>query len=596
MKKAFILLVASWISITSFSQGTSTTATLITPGDFLPTSAGASQSVFTNYCLVAGSAQTSTTCATNLTDVRWFKFTVPAGTPSAAVKITVVPTGFDAVIDFYAGTAASPIFKECSNAAVGNTTEILRTTWATNPVNPGTEYYFRVSSTTDVASGCFDAKVEYFPTAFVNASPNPAADTGLPGYKANQFLKRNYPAAATPNALVQSTRFRVVNIADGTVTCTGTIAGAADQLLIYNIPCMCYGNNYNVWVELKLDGIWCGEGPVRQVNMESTPTNSISNAACASQTLLSGVLNTTYFGTAAQIEWEFSSGGTVVATVQTPVGATNIQLYNPGLSCLRYNRIYSVRVRMKYCNVWGDWSSPYCLITAPIPYLTITGPPASGYANICGTTISQYSFVYTQFVQGASQYIWQVAQVNPSAPTIPIAPAVVTTTGIEYLNLATQGLTPGLSYRIAAKPRLTSCNSPQEGDYGQFCLITVAGGVAPENPSSLQAQDGNEHVDVNYRNSELPMEVDQQGNVAVISFQGIDQKLITVRFLSELALGKGRVDVLNVAGQLIYSTEVFSESLDQLIQLPLPQNCSTGLYLVKFQTERGSVTEKFYLN
>ncbi|MFM7770445.1 MAG: hypothetical protein ACKO8Q_07800, partial [Bacteroidota bacterium] len=114
MKKAFILLVASWISITSFSQGTSTTATLITPGDFLPTSAGASQSVFTNYCLVAGSAQTSTTCATNLTDVRWFKFTVPAGTPSAAVKITVVPTGFDAVIDFYAGTAASPIFKECS--------------------------------------------------------------------------------------------------------------------------------------------------------------------------------------------------------------------------------------------------------------------------------------------------------------------------------------------------------------------------------------------------------------------------------------------------------------------------------------------------
>lgn len=596
MKNTILLLFTCILAQLSFAQSTSTTATPITPGDFLPTSTGLSQSSFSNYCLVTGSGQTTTSCATTLTDLRWFRFTVPAGTPSASVKITVVPTGFDAVIDYYAGTASAPIFRECSNAAAGSTTEILRTTWATNPVIPGTEYYFRVSSTTDVASGCFDVKVEYYPTAFVNSSPNPAADTGLPGYKANQFLKRNYPNAATPNALVQNTRFRVVNIADGTVTCTGQITGSADQLLIYTIPCMCYGNNYNVWVELRIDGHWCGEGPLRQVNMESTPTNAISNAACQTQTLLAGVLTTGYYGAAAQIEWEFSSSGSVVATVQTAVGATNIQLYNPGLACLRYNRIYSVRVRMKYCNVWGDWSAPYCLITAPIPYLSVTGPPSSGYANICGTTISQYSFAYTQYVQGANQYIWQVAQVDPTAPNVPLAPAVVTTTSIEYLNLATQALTPGLSYRIAAKPRLTSCNNPQEGDYGQFCVVTIAGGAAPNGGSAMATNSEDQQVGNSERNSELQMDVDQQGNVAVISFQGIDEKMITVRFLNEAALGKGQVQILNMAGQQIYSADVFSESLDQLIQLPLPQNCSTGLYLVRVQTEKGSTTEKFYLN
>jgi len=185
-----------------------------------------------------------------------------------------------------------------------------------------------------VASGCFDVKVEYYPTAFVNASPNPTSDLGMPGYKANQFLKRNYPNAATPNALVQNTRFRVVNTTDGSITCTGLITGSADQLLIYSIPCMCYGNNYNVWVELRIDGHWCGEGPLRQVNMEASPTNAISNAACQTQTLLSGVLTTGYYGTAAQIEWEFSSSGTVVATVQTAPGATNIQLYNPWINML----------------------------------------------------------------------------------------------------------------------------------------------------------------------------------------------------------------------------------------------------------------------
>lgn len=596
MKKNLLLLLACFTVALNYAQSTSTTATLITPGDFLPTITGLPQSSFTNYCLVAGSGQTATTCATNLTDLRWFRFTVPTGTPSAAVKITVVPTGFDAVIDFYSGTAASPVFKECSNAVVGNTTEILRTTWATNPIAPGTEYYFRVSSTTDVASGCFDVKVEYYPTAFVNASPNPTADTGMPGYKANQFLKRNYPNAATPNALVQNTRFRIVNITDGTTTCTGLINGSADQLLIYSIPCMCYGNNYNVWVELRIDGHWCGEGPLRQVNMEASPTNAISNAACQTQTLLSGVLTTSYYGTAAQIEWEFSSSGSVVATVQTAAGATNIQLYNPGLTCLRYNRIYSVRVRMKYCNVWGDWSAPYCLITAPIPYLTVTGPPATGYPNICGTTISQYYFAYTQYVQGASQYIWQVAQVNPAAPNVPLAPAVVTTTTTEILNLATQGLTPGLSYRIAVKPRLTSCNNPQEGDYGQFCVVTIAGGAAPNSGANMDLV-SSETVEGNHeKNMELPMDIDQQGNVAVIRFQGIDEKMITVRFLNEAALGKGQVEIVNMSGQIIFASDVYSESLDQLIQLPLPQNCASGIYLVRVQTEKGSTTEKFYLN
>jgi hypothetical protein len=98
------------------------------------------------------------------------------------------------------------------------------------------------------------------------------------------------------------------------------------------------------------------------------------------------------------------------------------------------------------------------------------------------------------------------------------------------------------------------------------------------------------------RNMELPMDIDQQGNVAVIRFQGIDEKMITVRFLNEAVLGKGRIEIVSMSGQIVYAADVYSESLDQLIQLPLPLQCATGLYLVRVQTEKGSTTEKFYLN
>jgi hypothetical protein len=517
---------------------------------------------------------------------------VPTGTLSAAVKITVVPTGFDASIDFYAGTAATPIYKECVNAGASGATETLKTTWANNPVNPGTEYYFRVGSNGTTAS-CFTVKVEYYPTAQLLSSPNPSPDAGLVGYRTNNQVKRNNPTFLAQNNLVTSTRWRFVDQADPTGTpCLGnTGASSADQMYLYSFPCICYGKTYDVYVELQMDGIWCGEGPVRTLAMEAYPNNTISNAPCATVTLLGGVLNSTYLGSTAITEWEFSLAGNVVATTQSAPGITTLNMNIPALSCLRYNRIYSVRIRMNYCNVWGQWSAPYCLITAPIPYLTVTGAPPT-YTSLCGTTISPYSIVYSQFTQGASQYIWQIAQVNPAAPQTPIAPAIVSTTTTEVLMLNQFGLVTGNSYRIAVKPKLTSCNSPQEGDYGPLCVVTIGAAMSPNDPSTLEVTNEEIHVE---RNAADIMEVDEQGNVAVISFQGIEEKMATVRITDERALGKGMIQLVGMNGQMLFSKDVFIESLDQLIQVPLPSNVASGLYMISFRTQEHTVTEKFWV-
>ena len=289
--------------------------------------------------------------------------------------------------------------------------------------------------------------------------------------------------------------------------------------------------------------------------------------------------------------WEFSLAGNVIATTQSAPGITTLNMNIPALSCLRYNRIYSVRIRMNYCNVWGQWSAPYCLITAPLPYLTVTGAPPT-YTSLCGTTISPYSIVYSQFTQGASQYIWQIAQVNPAAPQTPIAPAIVATTTIEVLMLNQFGLVTGNSYRIAVKPRLTSCNSPQEGDYGPLCVVTIGAAMSPNDPSTLEVTSEEIHVE---RNAADVMEVDEQGNVAVISFQGIQEKMATIRITDEGALGKGMIQLVGMNGQMLFSKDVFIESLDQIIQVPLPSDVASGLYMISFRTQQHTVTEKFWV-
>ena len=594
MKRILLLLISAAIAISSNAQATSATALAITPGNYLLNAVGYTPVVTpTNQCLVTTTGQTTTTCtAAAPTKACWFKFTVPGGTLSAAVKVTVVPTGFDASIDFYAGTAAAPIYMQCVNAGGSGVTETLKTTWASNPVNPGTEYYFRVGSNGTTAS-CFTVKVEYYPTAQLLSSPNPAPDAGLVGYRTNNFAKRNNPTFTAQNNLVTSTRYRFVDQADPTGTpCTGnTGASSVDQLYLYSFPCICYGKTYDVYIEIQMDGIWCGEGPVRTLAMEAYPNNTISNAPCATVTLLGGVLNSTYLGSTAITEWEFTLAGNVIVTTQTPAGITTLNMNIPALACLRYNRIYSVRIRMNYCNVWGLWSAPYCLITAPIPYLTVTGGPPT-YSNICNTTISPYAIVYSQFTQGANQYIWQIAQVNPAAPQTPIAPSIVATTALEVLMLNQFALTPGNSYRIGVKPKLTSCSSPQEGDYGQFCVVTIGALMAPNDPSAMEVVNDEIHVE---RNAADIMEVDNQGNVAVISFQGIEEKMATIRITDERALGKGMIQLVGMNGQMLFSKDVFIESVEQLIQVPLPSNIASGLYMVSFRTQEHTVTEKFWV-
>lgn len=587
MKKLYFVLVAllTLVSTTLWSQSTSLTAVNITAAAW----SGSAPTV-TNYCLTAGTAQTAQACGGAATDVYWFRFTLPGTVKSSAVKINVIPTGFDAVIDFYAGTTAAPIYRECSNTGASGAAETLKTTYATNPIVPGTEYLFRVSSTTDVAALCFNLSLEYYPNCEVRSGfyPNPNPDDTFVGYRVNQNVPRSVPVPASVPTLVQATRFRFVesSLPLNAAGCSYDINSSFGEVTLRNLSCICYGFSYRVYVEIRVDNHWCGEGIPRTITMEAFPNTTITTANCASLGFGSNV-DAAFLANTAVFEWEFSQGSTVVSTVQTAAGVTQLPLSS--VPCLRYNRVYSVRIRVRYCNSWGSWSVPYCIITVPFPTITIASPT-------CGSTINFFATLGSTFVSGITEYITRIYRINPGAPTVPIAPAITQTSTSNFLSLSPLGLAPGGTYVIQVRGRRTNCGIVQEGDFGPLCTFTIAGGAGMETTDDTELQNIEEYI-APQTNEDLgfSIETNTTGKVAVFSYSN-QQRILTMNIGETALAGQGQLKVYNMGGQLVHESRMAISPEEELYQTTLPTDLPPGVYIVSFVSNQGSSSEKFVLN
>jgi hypothetical protein len=573
-------------SLNTFSQSSSSSAINIVAAAW-----NGSAPTTTNYCLTA-SPQTANACGGAATDVYWFRFTVPTSVTTASVKVSVAPVGFDAVIDFYAGTAAAPIYRECSNTAGNGATEVLKTTFATNPIVTGTEYYFRVSSLTDVAALCFNLSLEYYPTSFVRTGhfPNPQIDDAVTGYKVTQVVPRQPPVPAGVPTLVTGTRFRFVDIAlpANNPGCTFTINNSSfSEVTLRNVPCVCYGTSYRVFVELQVDNHWCGEGEMRMVNLEPEPNTTITTPPCAALTF-AGQVQALFIANSAIFEWEFSQAGTVLATVSTPPGQTFVNLSQ--VPCLRFNRVYSVRIRVSYCGTFGAWSPYSCVITQPFPTVNIT-------SSACGSTVPSFFTINSAFVPGVNQTIFRLYRINPGAPTFPIAPAVVLVTNSNFMNLGPYGLAPGGTYVIQARGRRTSCGIVQEGDFGPLCIFTVAGGGAimldeseiPENLEDYEAVDIIETEDLDF-----DFTSNDSGTLAVFTLSN-QQRILTFNTEAFASTGSATLQLFNTSGQLVHTGNVTLSEGIPVQQTELPNTISSGIYIVRLHNADGVISDKIAL-
>jgi hypothetical protein len=456
--KLVSFLTAVFCAVLVNAQENPATALSLTLSDYLANTASGAGCTTTAGNLGASGSGVPTCSGIDNNDV-WYQFTAT----TQAARFNVTTAAFDAVVQVLeTGTLNSVA---CANANGANSGEVLRV----NTLTIGASYLLRIHSSNG-GGGSFTVCGQFYPFAEVRPTftPNPATDLGLPGYKVSDQTRRTQ-WGATQNALVTATRWYFEDVDNGDLF-TRQENGSSSILILNSVGGLCYGRQYNVSVEVQTDGYWCGISYVHLIDMEDVPVAVISPTVIGQTYTAAGQINAVFLGSGGIFEWRLTTdNGQTQFTSQANIGSSNLQLSS--VPCLRYNRIYTVEVRSIYCDLTGPWSEPGFIFTSTVPYVQIQ-------PQDCNTVQNQGNYINCDFTPNVAQYAWQFAPVEPNDPTLtPIGPAIVVTSPTSILYLLPIGLTPGTTYRVAAKAIFglnDGCGTPQEGDYGNFCTITMA--------------------------------------------------------------------------------------------------------------------------
>lgn len=527
-----------------------------------------------NISAATGSGLTSF-CGYTPTDDVFVQFTAT----SQGVKITGQTADFDMVIELRDAADAG---LECMNINAGPGGETL---WV-NDLVPGNTYKIMIYSQDGVAgAGNFTLQTEWLPDVYVRDGWSPTnvpADAGNdPGYKINQNLSRRlcngseFPANI--QALVQATEFRFTDQLTGDV-CTTILTGTNAQVNLNSVQTscnLCFGHDYDVDIQVMLEGQWCGFGEVRWIYTEAEP-NTVVTAGYANQSYsLMDEIRCDFVGSDQQIYWDLvTNNGTYPIAFDYPGNPTS-WLYFEDVPCMRYNKLYNVQVSVEYCGVTGPPSDPIVVATSPLPYADVRD-------QYCDTEQYQGATILCDFIEGADQYAFQFTPIQEGDPDMqPIGPAIIAyspTTAIYMLDL---GLTQGQAYRVGAKPFLGTsdgCGEEQEGDWGWFCEIVIIDTTVPV-PPPVWDLDGNDDEWV----------LDAEDRLESITFS---EDYVTVKMSSLESQAIFRLFDLN--GRIVYQQPIYEAEQAQFIQAYLPE-LSSGIYVASVADDRSDSRQKIFI-
>lgn len=565
MHKKLTILVALCFAIGGFAQEDPASAVSISLQDYLQVTYDAQACASTAGSLGATDSG-EPVCTGISTDDVWYAFTAT----TQAVKIEGETTNFDMVLQVIdAGTMNSIA---CQNTNGANTGESLYL----NTLVAGSNYYVRVHSADGAGTGTFDICGQYLPQAEVRNGWYPAftPDIGLPGYRINQSVNRT---TYTPyNDLIQGTRWMFIDIDSGDIF-TSEVNGSNGMINLNSVGGLCFNKTYDVFCQVRVSDFWCGYSQVRQIYTESEPTTELEPAYPGLNYNLDDEIKARFVGTGQNLEWRLTTDNGETVLLHQGANSTSY-CYLDLVDCIRYNRIYTIEIRAEYCGLWGSWSDPEFIIINPIPYVNLR-------PEFCGTV--QYPGVTLQceFLEVVDQYAWQLAPVDPDDPTMtPIAPAIVAysvnTTALYLLPL---GVEYGTTYRVGVKPMLgttDNCNSPQEGDYGFFCLVTIG------TPAELTEWDGEVLApeDPTYDAASLSVYPNPVTNGYASVFVG-DKNLS----------GNALIQIYDLAGKLVSEKQFFSVEHANVFQFEVPTDIK-GKYIAVLSGDHFSYTMPLIVN
>jgi hypothetical protein len=196
--------------------------------------------------------------------------------------------------------------------------------------------------------------------------------------------------------------------------------------------------------------------------------------------------------------------------------------------------------------------------------------------------------ILCDFLEMVDQYGWQFAPIEPGDPEmVPTGPAIVTYTPTTACYLLPLGLELGATYRAGVKPFVgvtDNCSDPQEGDYGFFCPINI---IDPANPPAIGDQ-------VSMSLSDYT-EIEQQESAARVFRVSGGDYVISLDGRNSAVQGNVLMEVYGLNGQLMSIQRYAGVEANPILQMMVPQNLSSGIYILKISSETGSVTSRFWL-
>lgn len=567
--RTLTLLVALIGAVSLFAQESPGTASSLTLTNYLAeTLAGTGCSPQAGALGSSGSGVP--VCAGIDNNDVWYTFTAT----TQAAKFTVNTSAFNAVVQVLEVGTLNSI--GCVNDNAGNTGEVLRV----NTLTIGAQYHLRIHSF-DGSGGAFTVCGQFYPQSEVRAThaPVPPVDGGLPGYKIPDQCARNQYGGQ--NTLIQASRWYFVDVDNGDEFVLN-VAGSNSLIVLNSVGALCHGKTYEVRTEVQTDNYWCGTSTVRTILTEAVPVASIVPGVIGQTYTANDQISSFFVGTGNIFEWRFTTdnGNTQFTIVNTP-NTTILSLSS--VECLRYNRIYTIEVRAQYCGVWGPWSEPGFIFTSTVPYVDLRD-------QFCNTVQTVNSYILCDFTPNVDSFAWQFAPVDPSDPSMtPIGPAIVTFSSTTTIHLLPVGLTPGTTYRVGTKAiyGLTDgCGTPQEGDYGNFCTITIAG------PNTLGVP-GTAEDDSNVAWIPTQPNLESESGKLTVYPNPLDQGNLNVVLPSVETEGVLTIAIHDLSGRLIYTEVRAVDQGAQLMQVPRPYGLQPGQYLLSVTGSKSNSVARF---
>lgn len=555
--KSLATLLLTGLTYISYGQGTPATAISVNSSDYLD-NADSGGCTPTSNALVAGSGIAA--CQGVSGQEYWISFTAE----TQAIKATLSGIVFDGVIElFEAGTLNS---LACENSAGNGGEEVLRY----NELSIGDEYLIRFRAI-DGSGGAFSYCLEHYPMATIRNGwhPHPPSDDDFPGYKVTQNTQR--PWLGT---LIQATRYYLTDIDSGD-SYEHQVNGSSN-LLNLNVFDFCYGLTLSVYVEVQVDDYWCGISEERIIELEDQPYAQINPTYFGATVTLGELIQGIYLGPNQQFEWRFTTdnGNTVILESSNPGQS---QLFFGQTSCLRYNRIYSVEVRASYCSQTGPWSEPTFIVTPAVPYNKLRN-------QYCDEFLQPFSVLQCDFAPGATGYTWQVAPIEFNDPTFtPIGPAFVATvpTNNTVLFLSQFGLTNGQSYRVAVKNVYADCDNFQQGDYGEFCQITIG------SASGVQARMSEDEII-----ADVERQIEEQLGIHLYP-NPMSGQILSMEVDGIEETQPAQLEVFDLNGRLVYAEQLVLGGGSNWFQMEFPSSLTSGTYVVSLRTQANVFNTRF---